>query len=162
MADEPRYRDRAAAIALADGHVLVIRRNHPRYGEYYVYPGGGIDPGEKPVDAVRREVREETGLQVAVGREIMYGTTPQGHLQHYFLVETPMLPVALPSTAEENTPERMLRRGTYEPMWIPTGEIAEMPLQPLVVTHQLLEYIVRGFPEWAVDVGSLYPQERNA
>lgn len=161
MADEPRYRDRAAAIAIADGHLLVIRRVHPVYGEYYVFPGGGIEQEESPAVTVRRELREETGLQGAVGREVMFGTTPQVQTQHYFLVETQKLPVSLPETAEENAPERRRRRGTYEPMWVPLANIAGIKLVPEVITQKLLEFVDKGFPEHAVDVGTLYPAKRD-
>ena len=45
-----------------DGRVLLIREN---YGERrYGLPGGRVDAGETPEEAVVREVREETGLEV--------------------------------------------------------------------------------------------------
>lgn len=157
----PRYRDRAAAIAIADGHLLVIHRVHPVYGEYYVFPGGGIEEGEDPAVTVGRELREETGLQGAVGREVMFGTTPQVQTQHYFLVETPKLPVSLPHDAEENDPERRKQRGTYEPMWVPLAHIAGIKLVPEVVKQTLLEFVDKGFPKRAVDVGALYPAKRD-
>ncbi len=161
MPVEPRYRDRAVALAITDGHVLVIRRVHPTWGEYYVFPGGGVEDGEAPTDAVQRELREETGLHVIAGRKVMTGSTPEGFMHHYFLVTTPMVPVALPQDAEESAPERTKRRGTYEPMWIPVKRIPELNLKPEVVTKKLLECINNGFPDVPVDLGPLYADIRK-
>ena len=46
--------------------VLVKRANEPLKGEWSL-PGGAVDVGETLVEAIRREVREETGLDVEVG-----------------------------------------------------------------------------------------------
>lgn len=51
-----------------DGRVLLVR-HHPDTGwdsERWFTPGGGIEDGETPEDAVEREVREETGVDVKV------------------------------------------------------------------------------------------------
>jgi len=51
----------AAVVRDADDRVLFIRRaDNGKWG----LPAGAIDPGETPADAVAREVREETGLEV--------------------------------------------------------------------------------------------------
>lgn len=47
--------------------VLVLKR---RDVPMWVFPGGGVDANEDPEDAVKREVLEETGLQVAVSRKV--------------------------------------------------------------------------------------------
>ncbi len=55
------------AVVVRDGRALIIRRAHePRKGEWSL-PGGHVDLGESLSDAVRREVREETGLDVSPG-----------------------------------------------------------------------------------------------
>lgn len=55
------------AVVVRDGRALVVRRAHePRKGEWSL-PGGLLDLGESLVDAARREVKEETGLDVEVG-----------------------------------------------------------------------------------------------
>ncbi len=55
------------AVVIRDDAVLLVRRAFPpRQGEWSL-PGGRLELGESLVDAVRREVREETGLEVEVG-----------------------------------------------------------------------------------------------
>jgi 8-oxo-dGTP diphosphatase len=53
-------------VIVRDGRVLMVheRSNRPAGGEWWTLPGGGIEPGETPEQAVRREVLEETGLIV--------------------------------------------------------------------------------------------------
>jgi 8-oxo-dGTP diphosphatase len=55
------------AVIVDDGKALIVKRAHaPRQGEWSL-PGGRVELGESLVDATRREMREETGLDVAVG-----------------------------------------------------------------------------------------------
>ena len=54
-------------MIVRDGKALIIKRAHePRKGEWSL-PGGLIDLGESLTDAVRREIKEETGLDVELG-----------------------------------------------------------------------------------------------
>ena len=55
-----------AVVRDADGRLLLVERaNEPGRGLWSV-PGGGVEPGETPQQAVVREVQEETGLAVVV------------------------------------------------------------------------------------------------
>ena len=59
-----------AIITDDTGRLLLIKRGHePEEGRWSL-PGGRVRPGESDLEAVAREVREETGLQVEPGRLI--------------------------------------------------------------------------------------------
>lgn len=60
---------RVGALVIVEDRVLLLRQE--RGGEdYWMLPGGGVRFGESLADAVRREVREEVGLDIAVGRPL--------------------------------------------------------------------------------------------
>ena len=55
------------AVVVRDGKALIVKRAHePRKGEWSL-PGGLLELGESLQDAVRREIREETSLDITVG-----------------------------------------------------------------------------------------------
>ena len=55
------YVGRAQALVMRDGRILMAR--HIEHGrEYYVLPGGAIEPGETPEEALKRELLEELDL----------------------------------------------------------------------------------------------------
>ena len=57
---------------IKDDHMLLIRhREHVGGRSYWVIPGGGREPGESEEECVRREMREETSLDVAVERLLL-------------------------------------------------------------------------------------------
>ncbi|ACB40468.1 NUDIX hydrolase [Pyrobaculum neutrophilum] len=74
----------ASGVLIRDGRVLMIE--HKRLG-VYLYPGGHVEPGETPIEALIREFEEETGLLVEpLG--LMHGIVDSG------VVERP-LPFAI-------------------------------------------------------------------
>jgi ADP-ribose pyrophosphatase YjhB (NUDIX family) len=57
---EPRIR--VSAILRWQGRILLCRQEKPGK-EYWLLPGGGVDGGETLVEALRRELREELGIE---------------------------------------------------------------------------------------------------
>jgi ADP-ribose pyrophosphatase YjhB (NUDIX family) len=68
LADPRSYPDRpylaVSAAIVRDGHVLVVRRARAPAHGLFTLPGGGVEAGETLVEAVAREVREETELAI--------------------------------------------------------------------------------------------------
>lgn len=54
-----------------EGQILLIEYNDARLGRHWGLPGGGVEPGESLHAALRREVLEETGAHVCVGRLLL-------------------------------------------------------------------------------------------
>ena len=55
----------AVAVIFREGRVLIARRpDHAHQGGLLEFPGGKVEPGETVQQALRREIAEETGLQV--------------------------------------------------------------------------------------------------
>ncbi len=63
-------RDSARSIIIRDGRIAMI---HSLKYDHYKFPGGGIENGEDPVEAMIRETREEAGLVVVPGSVKEYG-----------------------------------------------------------------------------------------
>ena len=80
------------AVVVQAGRVLLVRRDtEPLRGEWSV-PGGMLELGEKLRDGIRREVQEETGLDVEVGDALdvfdSIFTDALGRTQyHYVLID---------------------------------------------------------------------------
>jgi 8-oxo-dGTP diphosphatase len=60
-----------AALILKDGKVLVCQRTrHQTMPLKWEFPGGKIEEGEQPRDALRRELDEELGIDAKIGEEV--------------------------------------------------------------------------------------------
>ncbi len=71
MSDK-KYRITVRGLVEKDGKFLLLKRAKLARGEegYWELVGGGQDFGESPVAALEREVAEETGLKVKVGKPL--------------------------------------------------------------------------------------------
>jgi len=60
-----------AALILKNGKVLVCQRTrHQSMPLKWEFPGGKIEDGEQPRDALRRELEEELGIDAHIGEEV--------------------------------------------------------------------------------------------
>ena len=56
-----------AAIIVKDGKVFATQRGYGEFKDGWEFPGGKIEAGETPEDALKREIREELETEISVG-----------------------------------------------------------------------------------------------
>ncbi len=81
-----------AAVLLSEGHVLLCRRARDvPYAQRWEFPGGKIEAGENPEEALRRELAEELDIEATIGPELWQTDydAPDGSCfrLHFFAVE---------------------------------------------------------------------------
>lgn len=111
------------AIAIHDGRLLLIRRGHgPGAGEWSV-PGGRVEGGETLVEAVVRELLEETGVEAVCDRLVGWAERIGDGISgdHHYVILDFAVTVLEPSTVRAGT-------DAAEVEWVPVDEVADRPL----------------------------------
>jgi ADP-ribose pyrophosphatase YjhB (NUDIX family) len=149
-------RKASRAIIVKDNSILVTKRN--KFGhEYYILIGGGIDAGEDEVQALLREIREESGVEVANPRLVfienagdMYG------IQHVFVCDYVSGEPSIHPDAVEAKINAMNVGNTYETVWLPLEQFQTVPFRSERLRRAVLNGLAHGFPEKPQDITDLY------
>lgn len=56
-----------AAVLIHNNLVFACQRGYGEFKDMWEFPGGKVEPGESPEDALRREIREELEVDINVG-----------------------------------------------------------------------------------------------
>jgi 8-oxo-dGTP diphosphatase len=109
-----------SAAIFRDGKVLIVRRARPPAHGLYTLPGGGVELGETLEEAVIREVREETALDVEpielAGYRQAIGRDTEGRIERHFVI--------LPFAARWIAGEVALNAELAEAHWLKPGELS--------------------------------------
>jgi 8-oxo-dGTP diphosphatase len=108
-----------SAAIFRDGRVLIVRRGKPSHG-VYTLPGGGVELGETLEQAVIREVREETGLDIEplelAGYRQMIVRDAGGKIERHFVI--------LPFAARWIAGEISLNEELADASWLLPSELS--------------------------------------
>lgn len=77
-----------AAIIVKDGQVFATRRGYGEWQGWWEFPGGKMESGESPQEALKREIREELDAEITVGDllDTVEWDYPSFHLTMYCFV----------------------------------------------------------------------------
>jgi len=129
----------AYAVILREGHIL-LSRLAPKVSreELWTLPGGGLDHGEDPRDAVIREIYEETGLTATVGETArVYSAHMPGAWRDGMQVDAHALRIVYDGWVAPDSPEPRVVEvdgSTVEAAWVPVADVlsGEPPVVPMV------------------------------
>ena len=135
-----RQRVAAYAVILREDRILLSRLSPSvSRGELWTLPGGGLDHGESPRDAVVREVHEETGLSAEVGETArVYSAHLPGVWRDGHRVDAHALRIVYDGWVPVDAPEPHVVEvagSTVDAAWVPVREVLDgtVPVVPLVV-----------------------------
>lgn len=134
---------RAAALIMQDGSIALIERRR-RKELYYLFPGGQVEEGETIARTARREVAEELGLVVAIGRLIAEVTYKES-VQYYFAAEITGGEFGTGS-GNEMVGLAPSEHGTYTPVWLPAADLLRHPVYPRCVAEVVAAAATDGWP----------------
>ena len=121
MSRDVRYQ---GAIIRDDCILLIKHKRHATGREYWVIPGGGREDGETELECVRREVLEETHLQVIVESLLLDEPAPRGGAYQRFKTYA-CIPVAgEASPGEEPESDAASRYAITEVKWFDLRDTA--------------------------------------
>ena len=64
--NERKHIEVVAAIIVRDGRIFATQRGYGDWKDWWEFPGGKVEPGESPEDALKREIREELATEIEV------------------------------------------------------------------------------------------------
>jgi 8-oxo-dGTP pyrophosphatase MutT (NUDIX family) len=131
------FRPIARVIIIDAGRIVLLER-HRQGRHYFVFPGGGIDPGETPEQAAIREAHEETGLEVVLER-LAAQTTFHGSPQYFFLAR-PVGGVLGSGDGPEFSQPPSEQSGTYAPCWVNLADLPHLTVLPASVAQLAAQY----------------------
>ena len=142
-------RHTARGIVVHDGKLLLMERWRGDL-HYFSIPGGGVEEGEAPAEAVAREIMEETTVTVAVKKLVIEMRDDPNNHQIYlcsYIDGQPELPKDAPEYLHATPNNR------FQPRWVEISELDDIsfgywdPVKPV-----LLRALENGFPEEVVIV----------
>jgi len=143
-------RIRCAGLVKIDGKFAFMHRtnvepskietNRPS-GEYYVFPGGGLEGEESMFEATERELLEELGIKVKAKEELYYKEISETLDEYVFLCEYIGGDFGTGDGPEFSNNPEYKNRGNYFPVLVLPEEVKEIPLIPKEFKEQLVQDI---------------------
>jgi len=118
-------KQRAAVILLDDNKNILLMHRLKNGKEYYAILGGCIEDEESPEETAVRELKEETNLDISLGK-MLWEFEDEYHHGYYFLADK------YAGTATLGGPELEgnNKENFYELQWVPIRKLNEMLLYP--------------------------------
>lgn len=134
---------------MVDGDRMLAMKRDKFGQQYYTLIGGHVEPGEELEVALRREIREETGMEVGAVRLVWTEDAGEPYgVQYIYVCEylggEPVL------TADSDEAVSNAGDNRYEPLWLPVAQLSQTVFRSDSVKRALLGALDGDFPETTV------------
>ncbi len=127
---------RAVGIIIRDNKILLLHRIK-NDDEYYVLPGGGIEAGETPSQAVTREIEEECSTKNKI-LKLLFQIKNKDNDEYYFLVdiENEVVKLGDPEALRNNN------KNFYEFQWLSINDFKNLKnFHPNEAKEKIIKYL---------------------
>lgn len=135
----------AGLIEMNNGYVLMHRKNvkptpntNQPYGEYYTFPGGGLEENETLEEGVAREVLEEFGIIVNVKEKLYYRIINEERDEYLYKCEYVSGEFGKGTGPEFSGDPKYIDRGNYIPEIVPKDKIKTIRIVPEEFKEKLI------------------------
>lgn len=144
-------RKASRAIVIKENNFLVMDRN--KFGlKYLSLIGGEIEPGETAVQALYREVQEETGITITNPRLVIVEDAGDIYgVQYIYLCDY----VSGEPKLADDSPEALItmnQQNIYTPTWVALDLLEQSNLQPKELKESIVNFIANGFPDQPISL----------
>jgi 8-oxo-dGTP pyrophosphatase MutT (NUDIX family) len=148
-AETMKHRIRAAAIITRGDAILLVQHVHPKTDEeWWVPPGGGVEPEDKSVfDCARREVFEETGLTVDLTdivylREFLDQENQNRNIEIFIGSRSATGELTIRNVQGSGPDEHYIR----DVRWVSKAELQDMVVYPEILKDKFWDDLAEGLP----------------
>lgn len=121
---------RVAGIIIKDNKILLMERKKDGK-HYWVFPGGSVEKGETETNALQREIREETNIEIKIESKLVT-MIEKNRQEVYYICSYVTGNVSLPKDSVEQA--RISKEGQfYKPQWKNYKNIKKLNLLPLFI-----------------------------
>ena len=134
------------AIIIENGNLLVMHRDK-QGSQYFTLVGGRVNEGETDEQALARELREETGLQLTRARLVYVEQHPAPYNEQYiYLCEVaPHNEIAIQEGSEEAFLNR-LSINMHQPLWCTARSFEHLQFRTPQLHEAINKALRKGFP----------------
>lgn len=133
--------NRVRAIIMVNNNLLTIKRIKKDI-IYFVFPGGRVEKGENLEEAIKRECKEELGVEIEIMNNFASARFDRGDIkqqEHFFICKIISGELGTGIGPEYNI--YSVYEGTHKIEWLCMDKLQDYDLRPQNITLKLLDYL---------------------
>lgn len=143
----------AARAILIHGDKMLLMRRNKQGSDYYTLVGGKINSNETPEQGLRREVKEETGLDISSARLVFTEKHPEPYNdQLIFLCEVKNFDNAAISDSSEEAFLNKIGINIHALTWTDRKHFANLPFFTMQLQKAIVEGLNNGFSDQVINL----------